>query len=83
MSDFEKSELKALRQVFPSAITSGCLFHWSQRLYKKVRSLGIDRMFHDEEIGKNARETFRLNKKIKVEKYFIAKECFVACIDPR
>lgn len=38
---------QALREVFPDAIIKGCVFHWTQRLYKKIASLGLSTSYMD------------------------------------
>ena len=32
---------QAIREVLPSVDIKGCVFHWTQRLYKKVTTLGL------------------------------------------
>ncbi|XP_052762321.1 uncharacterized protein LOC128204967 [Mya arenaria] len=38
MLDFEAAAWQAVREVFPN---TGCSFHWSQRVYRKVSRLGL------------------------------------------
>lgn len=38
--DFEKSIVTAFTKVFPDATTTGCLFHLSQNIYRKVIDMG-------------------------------------------
>ena len=42
-SDFELALLQALELQFPNTQTLGCLFHFSQCLWRKVQSLGLAR----------------------------------------
>ena len=39
MMDFELAEQKATAEVFPLAITRGCLFHWKKRLLERFRMI--------------------------------------------
>ena len=32
---------QAIRDVFPTVIVKGCVFHWTQRIYKKLSQLGL------------------------------------------
>ena len=32
---------QAIREVLPSVDIKGCVFHWTQRLYKKITTLGL------------------------------------------
>ena len=38
--DYESAAIKALEEVFPTAAISGCLFHFSQAVLRKVATLG-------------------------------------------
>ncbi|KAL3106937.1 hypothetical protein niasHT_020040 [Heterodera trifolii] len=38
ISDFERSMMRAAREVFPEALQSGCNFHWAQCLFRKAKS---------------------------------------------
>ncbi|KAL3071304.1 hypothetical protein niasHT_032545 [Heterodera trifolii] len=64
ITDFEKSMMRAAREVFPEALQSGCNFHWAQCLFRKAKSLGIFNLFNGndeeaEEERKNVHRTFR------------------------
>lgn len=39
--DYELAMIKAVKNVFPDSIIQGCLFHYSQCLWRKVQDLGI------------------------------------------
>ncbi|XP_060569423.1 uncharacterized protein LOC132727853 [Ruditapes philippinarum] len=36
MLDYEAAAWQAIRQTFPNTIVKGCVFHWLQRVYRKV-----------------------------------------------
>jgi len=40
-TDFEKGAINALREVFPHVTVSGCHFHLSQSVLRKVNELGL------------------------------------------
>jgi hypothetical protein len=64
ISDYEKSIIKAINQIFPEANTSGCIFHFGQSLFRKWMSLGLGPMMADRQIGKRIRFTFRFGEKL-------------------
>ena len=39
--DFESAIWGALRQVLPSVVIMGCVFHWTQALWHKIQALGL------------------------------------------
>ena len=39
--DFETAALKAIAEVFPTAEVKGCMFHFTQAVWKKVQRLGL------------------------------------------
>ena len=40
-TDFEIAMIQAIQEVFPSASTKGCFFHYSQAVWRKVQNLGL------------------------------------------
>ncbi|CAF4388334.1 unnamed protein product, partial [Rotaria sp. Silwood2] len=48
-SDFEKSLIKAVSNKFSSTYHSGCYFHFSQCIYRKIQSLGLSTLYRDDE----------------------------------
>ncbi|XP_068717492.1 uncharacterized protein [Montipora capricornis] len=46
--DFERAVWAALRDVIPHAKLHGCVFHWTQALWRKVQELGLQSSYtHD------------------------------------
>ncbi|KAL3084750.1 hypothetical protein niasHT_031635 [Heterodera trifolii] len=63
ISDFERSMMRAAREVFPEALQSGCNFHWAQCLFRKAKSLGIFNLFNgnDEEAEEERKNVHRIS----------------------
>ncbi|XP_053381681.1 uncharacterized protein LOC123533370 [Mercenaria mercenaria] len=49
MLDFEAAAWQALREVFPGCVLKGCVFHWSQRVYRKIQSEGLTTAYLEKE----------------------------------
>ena len=47
--DFEVAMCQALSSVLPQVTTSGCLFHWSQAVWRKAQELGLQVLYHRED----------------------------------
>ncbi|CAH3140535.1 unnamed protein product [Pocillopora meandrina] len=45
--DFEKSVRKAIPKVLPRVKLSGCGFHWSQAVWRKIQYLGLQAAYHE------------------------------------
>jgi hypothetical protein len=56
MTDFEKGEIEAFHNVFPTTELSACLFHLGQSFFRRFKKLGLQKRFND----LNVRKTFRL-----------------------
>jgi len=41
MSDFEAATWKALGQVFPDTVIKGCMFHFTQAIWRHVQQYGL------------------------------------------
>ncbi|KAL3086292.1 hypothetical protein niasHT_040084 [Heterodera trifolii] len=60
ISDFETATIRAMRETFPVAQLTGCLFHMSQAVFRKWREMGLAELYaNDEEQGEGARNSFR------------------------
>ena len=47
--DFESALWQAVAKVFPSATVQGCVFHWTQAIWRKVQRLGLSTAFHEDD----------------------------------
>ncbi|KAL3073058.1 hypothetical protein niasHT_035334 [Heterodera trifolii] len=55
ISDFEIATIRAMRETFPAAQLTGCLFHMSQAVFRKWREMGLHIKWEDSEnSGANA-----------------------------
>ena len=50
LCDFERGLANAIEQVWPDAQLHGCLFHYTQALYRKFRGLGGPTLFKGKEV---------------------------------
>ena len=46
LSDFEMALINGIKKVFPTATTSGCLFHLNQNCFKKISELGFRKQYN-------------------------------------
>eukprot|EP00733_Pompholyxophrys_punicea_P001424 Pompholyxophrys_punicea_v1_NODE_710_length_1410_cov_10.714391.p1 type:complete len:126 gc:universal NODE_710_length_1410_cov_10.714391:765-388(-) len=51
--DFEKGEISALKDQFPDSELIGCLFHFKQRLRRRLIQLGLDEGLVGKAMAKN------------------------------
>ncbi len=54
--DFESSVVQSLRVIFPNAAIHGCLFHFTQCIWRKVQNLGLSKLFKE---NREVRKTIR------------------------
>jgi hypothetical protein len=54
--DFEFPVVQSLRVIFPNAAVHGCLFHFTQCIWRKVQNLGLTKLFRD---NREVRRTIR------------------------
>lgn len=47
--DFEMAMLRTLQRLFPNSRIRGCLFHYSQAIWRKVQSLGLTARYSDDD----------------------------------
>jgi hypothetical protein len=58
MQDYELAAMNAAQRVFPNASIKGCLFHFSQSMWRKINSAGLRDAFVDPE-DSTIRDSFR------------------------
>ena len=50
VGDFEKAVWRpAVQDVFPGVIIKGCGFHWSQCLLRKIKNIGMTKLYREHE----------------------------------
>ena len=49
MVDFEIAVLNAIDTSFPGTNNKGCFFHFSQAIFRKIQSLGLQNRYKDDE----------------------------------
>ena len=47
--DFEQAAIKVFKKVFPGRQVTGCLFHLSQSIYRKINEKGLSSQFRSDE----------------------------------
>ena len=50
--DFERAAIKSFQKYFPNAKIKGCLFHFGQALYKKLKKLQLSELYQNNQIFK-------------------------------
>jgi len=45
--DFEHAVWKSVKEIFPNVHIQGCLFHWTQSLYRKIQDIGLQTFYHE------------------------------------
>ena len=48
IGDFERAIWNALTAVYPDVQLKGCLFHWTQALWRKTQELGLQRAYSED-----------------------------------
>ena len=48
LTDFEKAAINSIQRNFSHATVTGCLFHMSQNIYRKVVDLGFKQQYHSD-----------------------------------
>lgn len=48
MTDFEQAAMQAFDLEFPGIIKTGCFFHLTQNVYRKVQAEGLQQQYHDD-----------------------------------
>nr|CAH0112041.1 unnamed protein product [Daphnia galeata] len=49
VGDFEKAVWRAVQDVFSGVTIKGCGFHWSQCLLRKIKNIGMTKLFREHE----------------------------------
>lgn len=61
ISDYEIGLINALKNVFPNAKNSGCSFHFTQAIWRKIQSLGLSYDYkHNIKMKKKFKQIFNL-----------------------
>ncbi|KAK3744787.1 hypothetical protein QZH41_014782, partial [Actinostola sp. cb2023] len=47
--DFEKAMWSALKETLPDANIMGCVFHWTQAVWRKVQELGLATVYSEDD----------------------------------
>ncbi|XP_028408207.1 uncharacterized protein LOC114530782 [Dendronephthya gigantea] len=47
--DFEHALWQAVAKVFPGASVQGCVFHWTQAIWRKVQGLGLTTAYNEDD----------------------------------
>lgn len=55
ITDFEMATINACRRVFDRSVHKGCFFHFTQNVWKQIKTLGLD-----EEYGRNSEFALKL-----------------------
>ncbi|CAF3646667.1 unnamed protein product [Rotaria socialis] len=64
MTDFETGTIKSVREMLPNVLHKGCLFHFSQAVWRQVQSKGLTTKYNEDEY-------FRLNVKKLIALAFV------------
>lgn len=49
MVDFEKAMQNCLHEVLPDVMVKGCVFHWTQALWRKIKELGLQPAYQSDD----------------------------------
>ena len=50
VADFEAALWQAVEKVFPTKQIQGCVFHWTQAIWRKVQGLGLGSAYKDDDV---------------------------------
>ncbi|CAF5054651.1 unnamed protein product, partial [Rotaria socialis] len=64
MTDFETGTIKSVKDMLPNILHKGCLFHFSQAVWRQVQSKGLTTKYKEDEV-------FRLNVKQLIALAFV------------
>ncbi|CAF1624098.1 unnamed protein product [Rotaria magnacalcarata] len=64
MTDFETGTIKSVKDMLPNILHKGCLFHFSQVVWRQVQSKGLTTKYNEDEV-------FRLNVKQLIALAFV------------
>ncbi|KAL3103819.1 hypothetical protein niasHT_020848 [Heterodera trifolii] len=54
ISDFETAMIRAMRETFPAAQLTGCLFHMSQAVFRKWREMGLAELYTQTQLARRS-----------------------------